>query len=211
MSPLDSIRLYGIIDLAYVSAADAPLRLSQLLSGGVGIIQLRAKQSSPAEVEAVARRLLPICREAGVPFVLNDHVALARDVGCDGVHLGQDDMPVDEARGILGTQAIIGLSTHDVAQARQAMDRPVDYIGFGPLFATQTKPDYQPIGLDDIRDVHTFARVPVFCIGGIKLENLPTVRDAGARRVVIVSGLLLADDPADYARQCLAELQVNPI
>jgi thiamine-phosphate pyrophosphorylase len=95
---------------------------------------------------------------------------------------------------------MVGKSTHSVNQAIRAFDEGADYIGFGPIFATPTKPDYSPIGLDEIRKVHEAVRIPIFCIGGIKLENLPAVIVAGARRVVIVSGLLQAKDIASYAR-----------
>lgn len=206
-----SIRLYGILDLDYVTPADAPRMAERLISGGVGILQLRAKKSRPDDLADLARELAGVCRKSGIPFVINDHVALAAEVGSDGVHLGQDDTAVEEARAILGPRAIIGLSTHDLSQARRAMDRPVDYIGFGPLFATQTKPDYTPIGLSEIREVHAFSRIPVFCIGGIKRENLRVVTEAGARRVVIVSGLLQADDPTAYARDCLGLLEEKPV
>jgi thiamine-phosphate pyrophosphorylase len=109
-------------------------------------------------------------------------------------------MPIAEARKIAGPNCMVGKSTHSVDQAIRAFYEGADYIGFGPLFATPTKPDYPPIGLSEIQKVHEAVRIPIFCIGGIKLGNLPDVVAAGARRVVIVSGLLQAPDAAEYAR-----------
>ena len=112
-------------------------------------------------------------------------------------------MSLPDARSLAGEQAIIGRSTHSVAQAVAAQrEGPPDYIGFGPLFATPTKPDYSPIGLTEIQSVHRLVRLPVFCIGGIKRENLPAVIAAGACRVVIVSGILQAQDTQGYCRDC---------
>jgi thiamine-phosphate pyrophosphorylase len=132
--------------------------------------------------------------------VINDHPEIARDIGAEGVHVGQDDLSVNEARRIIGGQCLVGKSTHSIMQATSATAEAPDYIGFGPLFATPTKPDYTPVGLSEIREVHTLVRPPIFCIGGIKLENLAQVIAAGAERVVIVSGLLQAPDIAKYAR-----------
>jgi len=204
VKPLADCRLYGILDLGYISAGGAASTARSLLEGGVEILQLRAKKALPEAIRAVAAEVLPVCREFGVPFVLNDHPDLVGPTGADGVHVGQDDLPVPRVREIVGPDAIIGLSTHSLGQALAAAEAKPDYIGFGPLFSTPTKPDYAPVGLGDIREVHDRVRVPVFCIGGIKLENLPVVLSAGALRVVVVSGLLQAADIREYGRKCLA-------
>ena len=171
-----------------------------MIDGGVDIVQLRAKDRTTAEIASIARELHTLMREHGVPLVINDHPEVAREIGAEGVHVGQDDLSIAEARGIAGAQCFVGKSTHSVAQAVRAADEGADYIGFGPLFATPTKPDYTPIGISDIEVVHSQVRVPIFCIGGIKLHNLPQVIAAGAQRAVIVSGLLQAPDIAEYAR-----------
>ena len=138
-------------------------------------------------------------------------------LGAQGAHVGQDDFSVADARWRAGralagevTLPIIGKSTHSLAQAMAAETEGADYIGFGPLFATPTKPGRPAIGLDEIRKAHERARIPIFCIGGIKLENLEAVIAAGARRVVIVSGLLQAADLAGYARRVKAMLRDAP-
>jgi len=202
----EEAKLYGILDLGYTSR-DAILPVAEsMLIGGVQMLQLRAKKFNAADVAAMAKEIYPLTKAAGVPFVVNDFPQFAGAPFSDGVHVGQDDGAVIDIRAGLPEGALLGRSTHSVAQAIEAACQPVDYIGFGPLFATPTKPDYTPIGVREIREVHERVRCPVFCIGGIKLENLADVIAAGARRVVIVSGILQAADISDYCRRSRALL-----
>lgn len=203
---LQSARLYGILDLGYVKPGDAARVTAAMLEGGVQVLQLRAKNHPICEITSLARDIAPLCRAAGVPFILNDHPALVPETGADGAHVGQDDMTVAQARELAGEGKIIGLSTHSLQQAIAAEEQKPDYIGFGPLFATPTKPDYVPIGLAEIAEVHRRVSVPIFCIGGIKRENLLPLLEAGTTRVVIVSGILQASDQAGYCRECLGLL-----
>jgi thiamine-phosphate pyrophosphorylase len=193
-------RLYAILDLAYVRDGDAPRMLEQLLKGGADIVQLRGKSRSVDDLSALATTLLPLATEAGVPFIVNDRAEIAQRVAVQGVHVGQDDEAIAEVRVRIGRQIIVGKSTHGIEQAIAAEREGADYVGFGPLFATPTKPDYAPIGLRDINEVHRRLTIPIFCIGGIKRQNVSEVLAAGAERVVIVSGLLQATDPISYAR-----------
>ena len=197
---LSHCRLYGIVDLGYVTAADAPRVTRQMIAGGVDIVQLRAKKLGVPAITKLAAELHAITSSANVPLVINDHAEVAREVPVEGVHVGQDDRSVEAARAIAGRDCFIGKSTHSLEQATRAAAEGADYIGFGPLFATPTKPDYVPIGLNDVARAHELVQLPIFCIGGIKLENVLDVLAAGARRVVIVSGLLQAPDIAGYAR-----------
>ena len=202
---LSRSRLYGILDLGYVELGETGRVAEALVAGGIDLLQLRAKNHSPAEIEKLAVELHSITAGRGVPLIINDHPQIARDVPAEGVHLGQDDLPIAAARRIVGPQCAIGKSTHSIDQAIRAFYEGADYIGFGPIFATPTKPDYPPIGLDDIARVHESVRIPIFCIGGIKLNNVTKVLEAGARRIVIVSGLLQAKDIAAYG-QAVKEL-----
>jgi len=194
-------RLYAILDLGYVAGERAVPVCRELVAGGAQVVQLRAKGHDPAGLAGLAREVAGICRTAGVPFIVNDHPGLAREVGADGVHVGQDDLTVAEARAQAGGGVLVGKSTHSPEQARAAFAEAPDYIGFGPLFSTPTKPDYVAVGLGEIRGVEESAPVPVFCIGGIKEGNLGRVLAAGARRVVIVSGLLQAGNVAGACRR----------
>ena len=201
-SALQEARLYGILDLGYVSEEDALAVTKKMLVGGVQLLQLRAKGRSPQDIRSLARNLAQLCCAHQVPFILNDHPELVRETGADGAHVGQDDVRVAEARALAGKHAIIGKSTHSLAQALDAQREGPDYIGFGPLFATPTKPDYPPMGLNEITPAQRLVSLPLFCIGGIKRENLPGVLAAGAQRVVIVSGILRAPDPQAYCQVC---------
>ena len=173
-----------------------------MIAGGVDLIQLRGKNRSIDELTELASELHKITLAASVPLIVNDHAEVARRVSLEGVHVGQDDESIASVRRAVGRAVWIGKSTHSVDQAVAAQGEGADYIGFGPIYATPTKPDYPPIGLNDIRAVYEKAALPIFCIGGIKLHNLPDVIAAGAKRVVIVSGLLQAKNVADYAREC---------
>lgn len=196
-----SASLYGIVDLGYVQPGDVASMTQALCEGGVDILQLRAKKLTPQETEKLALQMLPITREHGVPLVINDHLAVAASVGSEGVHVGQEDDSVARARAVVGPSCFVGKSTHSLDQAVAAAAEGADYIGFGPLFATGTKPDYVPIGLHDIAEVHRRVSLPIFCIGGVNLPRLPQILQAGARRVVIVSALLLAADVRTEVRR----------
>ena len=191
-------QLYAILDLGYVAAEDAEAVTRALLAGGADLLQLRAKGHSPEEIERLARLLLPLCREAGVPFMVNDYPAIAAAVGADGVHIGQDDGTLQSVREVVGPEMIVGRSTHSPEQARGALDEGFDYIGFGPLFPTPTKLGRPGIGIENVAGVQAEvgSQIPVFCIGGIKRGNLAEVLAAGAKNVVIVSDLLTAPDVA---------------
>ena len=210
---LAKARLYGILDLGYIAEDSLERMAAQLCEGGVDIVQLRAKGRDECAIEEMANRVAPILRDADVPFIINDFPELVPSIGADGAHVGQDDFSVADARWRAGRALagevplpIIGKSTHSVEQAVAAAAEGADYIGFGPLFPTPTKAGRAAIGMGDIARVHELVSVPIFCIGGIKLENLAEVIAAGARRVVIVSGILQARDVAAYCREAKARL-----
>lgn len=204
---MHSARLYGILDLSYVAPDDAVRITGELLAGGVDVLQLRAKNHGLPLIREIALQLIPLCQESGVPFILNDHLGLAAELNADGLHLGQDDGPLAQARARMPGK-IIGRSTHSLAQARAALTEGADYIGFGPLFPTPTKAGRPAIGLAEISEMEreVGSRIPAFCIGGIKAENLNEVVTAGARRCVIVSQLLLAPDVRAAAAAAKAAL-----
>lgn len=191
-------QLYGIVDLGYVAEADAAVACSALIQGGADIIQLRAKGRDEATITRLGMALQHLCTAAGVPFIINDFPHIAKAIDADGVHIGQDDGSLADVRTIVGPDKIVGRSTHSLAQAKAALEEGFDYLGFGPLFPTPTKLGRPGIGLEEVaamqRDVGS--KVPVFCIGGIKPDNLDQVLAAGATRVVIVSALLQAPDIA---------------
>ena len=205
MRPLSDCRLYGIIDLGYAEESDVAHVAEQMIEGGVDVVQLRGKGKSSNELTGYATRLHEITTRSSTPLIVNDHAEIANQVPVEGVHVGQDDDPIKVARRKAGRQIVVGKSTHSLEQALAAQREGADYIGFGPIFATPTKPDYPPIGLTDIKQVHAEVNLPIFCIGGINIDNLQTVIDAGAKRVVMVSALLKAHSIVDYAR-CVTDM-----
>jgi thiamine-phosphate pyrophosphorylase len=191
-------RFYAIVDTGYVEPDRVPRITEQLVLGGVDLIQLRAKKlplAAIAELGKKMRAIIPSAdHSAGVLFILNDHPELVSEIGADGIHVGQDDLSVADARAKAGGGGIVGKSTHSLNQAIAAEKEGADYIGVGPIYATLTKPDYVPVGPALIGQVSSAVRVPQFCIGGINEQTLPEVLAAGARRAVIVSALLQSPD-----------------
>jgi thiamine-phosphate pyrophosphorylase len=204
-------RLYGILDLGYCACERARAMAAMMIEGGIDILQLRAKELSEGEIADITREVRGVVNGSGIPLIINDYPHLVPETDADGAHVGQDDMSVAEARRLAGPDKIIGKSTHSLEQARSAVSERLDYIGFGPIFATPTKPGYVPIGVEDIRRVHEEVPLPIFCIGGIKAENLDSVLAAGAKRVVIVSGILLANDVVAYTESLVRRLRTYPL
>ena len=160
-----------------------------MIEGGVDLIQLRGKNKSIGELVDLAAELHELTAKSSIPLIVNDYAEIATRVPVEGVHVGQDDDPIEIVRQKAARDILVGKSTHSLEQARAAQREGADYIGFGPIFATPTKPDYAPIGLENIRRVHEEVNLPIFCIGGINIDTLQSVIDAGAKRVVMVSAL----------------------
>lgn len=206
MNALEHCFVYGIIDLGYVKPEAVIEMTKKLVRGGIDLLQLRAKAVPLDEVRRLAQLIVAITQPAGVPFILNDYPQLLAEVPAEGCHLGQADGSIAEARQSAGRQVLVGRSTHSIEQAVAAEKEGADYIGYGPLFPTPTKPDAVAIGLASLRKLHTQIRIPIFCIGGIKESNLRKVTDAGAERVCVVSDLLTAPDPYAKVRAIKADL-----
>src|SRR6266536_4903878 len=200
MRTLHDCQLYGILDLGYVEDSNAVHVAEAMIKGGVDLIQLRGKKQSIDELVDLAEELHELPSQSSTPLIVNDHAEIAQRVPVEGVHVGQDDDSIELVRRNAGRAIAVGKSTHSLEQAHAAQREGADYIGFGPIFATPTKPDYAPIGLEDVRRVHAEVDVPIFCIGGINVDNLQSVIDAGAKRVVMVSALLKVHSIVDYAR-----------
>jgi thiamine-phosphate pyrophosphorylase len=191
---LAAARLYLIADARTLERVGGAA-----VAGGVSIVQLRGR--SRELTDATASALRERFRDAGVLFIVNDDAVLAAEIDADGVHLGQDDMAVEEAREIVGPERLVGLSTHSAAQIDAA--EGVDYIGVGPVWATPTKPGYAPVGLELVRYAAERAREPFFAIGGINPANAAEVFAAGAQRIAVVRAIGQADDPRAAAAALL--------
>ena len=184
-------QLYPLTDAALSGLSHAE-QVERLIDGGATLIQLREKDLSPIEFYSQAKAALRVARKRGVRIIINDRVDLALSLRADGVHLGQDDLPPDVARRLLGENAIIGLSTHNVEQAREAVNSPVTYLAIGPVFSTSTKRDTaSEVGLEGIRAVRrAVGTMPLVAIGGIAEDNARQVIDAGADAVALIGALL---------------------
>ncbi len=174
--------------------------LSACIAGGVDVVQLRDKDLEARPLLQRARLAAAVCRDHGVPFVLNDRPDLALEVGADGVHVGQDDVPVSLARRILGPDAIVGLSTHSETDLAGAVGEDVSYLSAGPVEATPTKPGREGTGVDYVTLASARSSVPVFVTGGVTPQRIPVLAAAGVRHFVVVRYLTRAPDARTAAR-----------
>jgi thiamine-phosphate pyrophosphorylase len=229
MKPLHECRLYAFVDTTYLRGRRPEVVAQQLCDGGTDLIQLRAKESPPDEIRRLAEAILPVTRRAGIGLVINDHHALALEVGAEFCHLGQEDFfgagythvsqlaatvnataPPAPAPQPPATRIQIGLSTRSPDQAAQAVAAGADYLGVGPVYPTGTKPAAQPVTLEYVRWAAANLRLPWFAIGGITLDNLDDVLAAGAQRICVVSAILCANDLPSACGRFKARLSSVP-
>ena len=176
--------------------------LDALIKGGARVVQLREKDLSSRELLELAKAFRERTHAAGMTLIINDHIVVCRAVHADGVHLGQDDFPVREARELLGPLAVIGVSTHSVEQALKAVEEGADYINVGPIFATQTKEHSgPPVGIELFQQVRKLVNIPITVMGGINLNNVDQLLQAGAERVAVVSAVVGAEDIVERVRE----------
>ena len=196
-----SLLLYAVTDRSWLHGQTLYAQAEQALQGGATFLQLREKELDEAHFKEEAIALKALCKQYGVPFVLDDNVALAIETDADGVHVGQEDLPVEAVRRLVGPDMIIGLSTHTPDQARAAVASGADYIGVGPIYPTQTKKDVcAAVTLDYLDWVVANITLPFVAIGGIKRHNIADVIAHGARCCAIVSEFVSAPDiPARVA------------
>lgn len=207
MSPFQGVSLpplYAILDPEQTKGRNPEAVLRQLLDGGARIIQLRAKAMAPRDFLRLARNARSLSRSYDCRLIINDRADIALACEADGVHLGQEDLPLRAARKIIG-QKLIGISTHDIEQAREAERGGADYIGFGPMFGTMTKATgYGARGVEMLRQIRSAVKLPIVAIGGIKEDNVQEVWRAGAESAAIISDILGATDITAKTKRILA-------
>lgn len=201
MKPLADCKLYAFVDTAYLHGRAPEVVAQQLCDGGADLVQLRAKTSSPVEIRHMAEAIAPVLRKANVGLVINDHLDIAREIGADICHLGQEDFFEAGHTHIsqlpsANAHLLIGLSTHAPAQAERAVAAGADYVAIGPIYATGTKPTAKPVTLEYVRWAAVNVKLPWFAIGGINLQTIDAVLEAGATRICVVSAILNAPDVA---------------
>jgi thiamine-phosphate pyrophosphorylase len=207
---LAAARLYLVCG-AFPDGSELPDLLRSAIAGGVQIVQLREKQLPDDELVSVAHAMRALCEELGALLIVNDRPWVALEAGADGVHVGQDDMPVEEVRELIGPEPLIGLSTHSPAQIDAVDAALIDYIGVGPIHETPTKPGRPAVGVELIRYAAAHNPVPFFAIGGLDAENLHEALAAGAERVCVLRAVAVAGDPERAARGLREQLDARPL
>lgn len=190
----EALKLYAVTDNAWLGERTLAECVAAALAGGATFVQLRDKHASADELRAEAAELLALCRAAGVPFVVNDDVECALAVGADGVHVGQDDMACERARALLGPDAIVGVSTQTVEQARAAEAAGADYLGVGGVAGTATKPEAGVLTPDEFRAIAAAVDIPIVAIGGVNAETMPLLADLDVDGAAVVSAIFATDD-----------------
>lgn len=202
-------RLYVVTDAGLSRGRSHRAVIEAAIIGGATIVQYREKHASTRQMIEEALELRDLTRRAGVPLTVNDRVDVALAVDADGVHVGQDDMPVALARRLIGNK-LLGVSVHSLSEALQAVRDGADYLGVGPIFATTTKPDAgPPIGLDGLRAIRQHVSIPIVAIGGINQANAADLVRAGVDGIAVVSAVVAADDVTAAARQLRALVSVT--
>lgn len=196
-----ALRLYAVTDNAWLGERTLASCVEEALEGGATFVQLRHKGADGAALRTEAAELLALCRAAGVPFVVNDDVECALAVGADGVHVGQDDMACERARALLGPDAIVGVSTQTVEQARAAEAAGADYLGVGGVRGTATKPEAGVLAPEEFRAIAAAVDIPIVAIGGINGDTLPLLADLNVDGAAVVSAIFAADDIAAATRE----------
>jgi thiamine-phosphate pyrophosphorylase len=198
---------YGMVDASF---GHEPVALATtMLDAGAQILQLRLKDLPARDFLAAARSIVALCRARGAFLIVNDRVDIAMLAGADGVQLGQEDLPLDAARGVAGAGVVIGISTHTIDQARAAEDGGADYIGFGPMYAGGLKSIRAGQGLENLRAVRAAVKIPIVAIGGITEATVPEILAAGADAAAIITDVLSAPDVAAKVRSILTLARVG--
>ena len=189
-----SMLLYAVTDRAWLQGRSLADCVRQAIAGGATFVQLREKDAQRDEIVALGRELLDICRAAGIPFVIDDEVDIALEIGADGVHVGQDDMACENARAMLGPDAIVGVSAQTVEQALAAQAAGADYLGVGALIPTPTKPDAVDVTLEELNAICAAVDIPVVGIGGLNAGTIGRLAGTSADGAAVVSAIFAADD-----------------
>lgn len=201
------LMLYAVTDRSWLNGEPLTRAVDKALSGGVTLLQLREKNMAEADFIKSAQEIKQVCKERGVPLIINDNVNVALAVDADGVHLGQGDMPISRARQILGKNKIIGITAKTVEQAVEAEKNGADYLGSGAVFGTSTKSDAKKMELETLQKITSAVKIPVVAIGGITAENVTQLENTGISGAAVVSGIFAQKDIEAASRQLLNKIK----
>ena len=197
----EMMRLYAVTDRAWVGKMSLMEQVEAALKNGASCIQLREKKLDYEAFLEEAREMVTLCRKYNVPFIINDAVEIAIKVGADGVHVGQDDMKASDVRKQVGPNMIVGVSVHNIEEAKEAIINGADYLGIGALFSTSTKRDVKTISYDKLKEICDAVDVPTVAIGGISKDNIVKLAGSGVDGVAVVSAIFAAKDPGKATRE----------
>ena len=197
----NALRLYAVTDRSWLGGDTLAAQVEKALRGGVSFVQLREKNMARDALYREALEIGALCRQYGVPFVINDDVELALACGADGVHVGQEDMAAAEARRLLGPDKIVGVTCKTVEQAIRAEADGADYLGSGAMFQSLAKPGAAPISFETLRRICAAVKTPVVAIGGITRDNMDKLRDTGIAGICVVGAIFAQPDPEQAARE----------
>ncbi|MCP2519818.1 thiamine phosphate synthase [Candidatus Aminicenantes bacterium AC-335-K20] len=199
-------KLYFIADFETSKRRDLVWIVNEAVKGGATVVQLRAKSISTREFLDIGKKIHSFLKKKGIPFIINDRIDIALALDADGVHLGQNDMPLQIARKILGKEKIIGISVNNIEEAVEAENNGADYLGVGPVFPTTTKPDIRaPLGIEGLKKIRKKVKIPIVAIGGINENNIREVCSIGVDGVAVISAIVLSSDPCQSARKLIKE------
>ena len=203
----DAMTLYAVTDRTWADDVTLMEQVKQALDGGITFLQLREKKLSEEEFIKEAQEMKKLAQEYKIPFVINDNIKVALEVDADGVHIGQVDMSVQEARKLLGEDKIIGVSAHNVKEAVKAQKGGADYLGVGAVCATSTKKDANVVSKEEIKKIKEAVDIPIVAIGGIKQDNIKTLQGTGVDGVAVVSAIFAAKDITKAAKELLKSVK----
>jgi len=200
------LKLYGITDRAWLNGRSMASVVEEAIKGGVTMIQYREKNLDRESMLTEASEVLNVCRKYNVPFIINDDPYLAKELSADGVHLGQGDMPIKEAREILGNNSIIGITAKTVIQATEAQRDGADYLGSGAMFGSTTKTDAKKLSVSELKAITESVSIPVVAIGGINIDNVTELKGTGIAGVAVVSGIFASKDIKEDTKNLLQKV-----
>lgn len=201
------LRLYAVTDRSWTGKQSLYEQVASAIKGGATCVQLREKEADYETFYREAVQLRQLCTKFGVPFIINDNVALALEVGADGVHVGQEDMDARDVRALIGPERILGVTAKTVEQARRAQAAGADYLGSGAVFGSATKLNARPMSRETLRSICDAVSIPVAAIGGIHAENILELRGTGIRGAAVVSGIFAAEDIEGECRILRAKIE----
>jgi thiamine-phosphate pyrophosphorylase len=190
----DFLRLYAVSDWRWLNGMTIEEIVEEAIEGGITMLQLRDKNSTEDEIISDAEKLLPICKAAGIPLIINDYPEIAKKCGADGVHLGLSDGSIENARKLLGDDAIIGATAHNLEEAKRAEEAGADYLGVGAAFGSSTKKNASNFNIEDYLEITSNVSIPVVAIGGINSDNISKLNGFGLAGVAVVSAIFDSDD-----------------